>query len=153
MQSRNFSSTGTATIANLATTSYGSIKGLFESGNVTATAPTANTHIDVITQTIQYFTANASVNTTINFRGNSTTTLDSIMSNGNTISAAVLITNGATAYYPNVYQVDGAAITPKWSGGTAPTGGNATATDLYSYSITKTAANTYVMFASQTKFA
>ena len=75
------------------------------------------------------------------------------MAVGQSISVVVLVTNGATAYYPDVYQVYRNAVTPKWQGGTAPTSGNASAIDVYSYSIIKTASATFTVLASQTKFA
>jgi hypothetical protein len=66
-----------------------------------------------------------------------------------------LNTNGATAYYPTAFQVDTVAVTPKWSGGTAPSAGNASAIDAYSFTIIKTAATpTYTVLAGgAVKFA
>jgi hypothetical protein len=64
-----------------------------------------------------------------------------------------LNTNGTTAYYPNVIQVDGSSVTPKWQGGTAPTAGNASSIDAYVFTIIKTASATFTVLASQTKFA
>jgi hypothetical protein len=66
---------------------------------------------------------------------------------------AVLATQGSTAYYLNAYQVDGSAVTPKWQGGSAPTGGNASGIDVYTFTIIKTAAATFTVLASQTQFA
>jgi hypothetical protein len=63
------------------------------------------------------------------------------------------VTNGGTAYYPTAYQIDGNAVTPKWSGGTAPTGGNASAIDIYTFTIIKTGSATFTVLAAQTKFA
>ena len=141
------------TVQNATLTNYGSIRGLFETGNVVASAAGANVQIDTATNVIQYFTSNAANNTTINFRGNATATLNSIMNTGNTITAAVMITNGVTPYYPTVYQVDGAAVTPKWQNGTAPTAGNASSIDIYTYTIVKTGSAAFTVFGSQTKFA
>jgi hypothetical protein len=63
-------------------------------------------------------------------------------------------TNGGTAYYPTAYQIDGSAVTPRWQGGAAPTAGNVSSIDAYSITIVKTAATpTYIVLASQTKFA
>jgi hypothetical protein len=77
-----------------------------------------------------------------------------MMAIGGSITISVLITNGGTAYYANVYQVDGSAVTPKWSGGTAPTAGNVSSVDLYSFNIVKTANATFTVFASgASKFA
>ncbi len=81
------------------------------------------------------------------------TTLSSLLAVGDSITVVWANTNGTTAYWPSTFQVDGSSITPKWQGGTAPTGGNASAIDLYSYTIVKTAATpTYTVFASQTQF-
>lgn len=142
-------------IQNATLNSYGSIRGLFETGNVTATAPGANVQMDLATQTVQYFTSNATTNTTVNFRGNSTASLDSIMNTGNTVSAAIMITNGATPYRPTVYQIDGTAVTSniKWQNGTAPSSGNASSVDIYTITITKTGSAAFTVFGSQTKFA
>jgi hypothetical protein len=141
------------TVQTATLTNYGSVRALFETGNVAASAPGANVQIDVGTNVVQYFTSNAANNFTINFRANSSSTLNSIMNTGNTVSSAVIVTNGGTAYYPTVYQVDGSAVTPKWQGGTAPTGGNASSTDAYVFTIVKTGSATFTVLASQTKFA
>ncbi len=76
-----------------------------------------------------------------------------LMSTGQTVTIAFLVTQGSTAYYENVFQIDGTNVTPKWQGGTAPSAGNASSVDVYTYTITKTASATYTVLASQTKFA
>ena len=125
-----------------------------EVDNIAAIAATGTVAIDCVTSTYWYYTTAASANFTLNFRGNSTTTLASILGTNQSISIVFLNTTGATAYYPTVFQIDGVAVTPKWAGGTAPTAGNASATDVYSFSIIKTAATpTYVVLAGQVKFA
>jgi len=123
-----------------------------ETITVSATAATGTVHLDVVTQADLYYTTNASANFTLNIRGNSTTTLNSILAVGATQTVTFRNTNGTTAYYPTSFTIDGTSVTPKWQGGTAPSAGNASAVDVYSYAITKTAANTYTVFASQTKF-
>ena len=124
-----------------------------ETANVSATAATGTVNFDALTQVVLYYTTNASGNFTVNFRGNSTTTLDSTMSTGQSLSTTFLVTNGSTAYYNSAVTVDGNSVSPKWQGGTAPTTGNASAVDSYTYVIVKTASNTYTILASQTKFA
>jgi hypothetical protein len=62
-------------------------------------------------------------------------------------------TNGSTAYYPNVVQIDGTTVTPKWSGGNAPSSGNASSIDVYAFNIIKTASATFVVLGSQSRFA
>jgi len=125
-----------------------------ERTTVSATAATGTVNFDAVTQGVLYYTSNASANWTLNIRGNSSTTLSSLLAVGDAITVIFLATNGATAYYPTVYQIDGSAVTPKWQGGTAPTAGSASSIDAYSLTIIKTAATpTYTVLASQTKFA
>lgn len=102
---------------------------------------------------VQYITANATANGTVNIRSSSTQTLNALMAVNDSMTIVLAITNGATAYYPTAYQIDGAAVTPKWSGGTAPTGGNASAIDVYTFTIIKTASATFTVLAAQVKFA
>lgn len=125
-----------------------------ERTTVSATAATGTINYDALTQAILYYTTNASANFTLNIRGNSTTTLNSILAVGDSITVVFMNTNGATPYYPTVYQIDGSAVTPKWQGGSAPAAGNASSIDAYTLTIIKTAATpTYTVFGTQTKFA
>jgi hypothetical protein len=126
---------------------------ILETATVSATAATGTINFDVITQSVLYYTTNASGNFTLNFRGDGTTSLNTLMATGESISASFLATNGATAYYNSAVNVDGSAVTPKWQGGTAPTAGNASSIDVYTYVIVKTASATFTVFASITKFA
>lgn len=125
-----------------------------ENWNIVASAATGTINFDVKTASIWYYTSNASANHTVNVRGNSGTTLSSMLNTGDSITVVWANTNGTTAYYPSTFQVDGSSVTPKWQGGTAPTAGNASSIDVYTYTIVKTAATpTYTVFAAQTKFA
>jgi len=125
-----------------------------ERTTVSATAAASTVQFDAVTQGVLYYTSNATGNWTLNIRGNSSTTLSSILAVGDSITVVFLNTNGTTAYYPTVYQVDGNAVTPKWQGGTAPSAGNASSIDAYSLTIIKTAATpTYVVLGSQTRFS
>jgi hypothetical protein len=124
-----------------------------ETTTISATAATGTIAYDALTQVVLYYTTNASGNFTVNFRGNGTTSLDSVMSTGQSLSATFLVTNGATAYYNSAVQVDGSSVTPKWQGGTAPTSGNASSIDSYTYVIIKTGSATFTVLASVTKFA
>lgn len=124
-----------------------------EKVTVSATASTGIIAFDIITQSVLYYTTNASGNWTMNFRGDGSTSLDSIMNTGESMTVAFLSTQGATAYRNTVVQVDGASVTPKWQGGVAPTAGNASGIDIYSYTIVKTASATFTVLASQSQFA
>jgi hypothetical protein len=119
---------------------------------VSATAATGTINYDVITQSVLFYTSNASGNWTLNIRGSSTVSLNSFMTTGQSISIAFLVTQGATAYYNSALQIDGSSVTAQWQGGTAPTSGNASGVDIYTYTIVKTGNATFSEFASQTQF-
>lgn len=141
------------TATNTQTLTNKTLQTASETVTISATAATGTINYDVSTQSVLYYTSNASANWTTNFRGSSGTSLNSLMSTGQSITVAFLVTQGGTAYYNNVVQVDGSAVTPKWQGGTAPSAGNASSVDVYSYTIVKTGNAAFTIFASQTKFA
>ena len=128
------------------------IKGIEEDVNVVASAATGTINFDISTASIWYYTSNASANHTLNFRYSSGTTLSSVLAVGDAITVVWMNTNGTTAYYPNTIQIDGSAVTPKVPA--AISSGNASAIDVYSFTIIKTAATpTYTVLETQTKFA
>lgn len=130
------------------------IQQVLEKITVSATAATGTINYDLLdNSSVTYYTSNASGNWTLNVRGNSTTSLDSIMSTGEVLTIAFFVTNGSTAYYQSATQIDGNAVTPKWQGGTAPTSGNASSIDAYTFSIVKTGSATFTIFANLAKFA
>lgn len=155
--------TGTQTLTNKTVTSPtvtdGTIKdavirGIEEDVNVVASAATGTINLDIDTASVWYYTSNASANHTLNIRYSSGVSLNTALATGDAITVVWMNTNGATAYYPNVIQVDGTTVTPKIQGGTAITSGNASSIDVYSFTIIKTAATpTYVVLESQSKFA
>ena len=156
----DFVAPGTATTFTATQTFNGSsstlgavITDIAETTTISATAATGTIAYDVTTQSVLYYTSNASANWTVNFRGSSGTSLNALLSTGQCITVAFLVTQGATAYYNNVVQVDGSAVTPKYQGGTAWTSGNASSIDIYTYTIVKTGSAAFTVFASQTKFA
>lgn len=128
------------------------IKGFEEDVNVVASAATGTINFDVSTASVWYYTSNASANHTLNFRYSSGATLSSVLAVGDAITLVWLNTNGSTAYYPNVIQIDGTTVTPKVPA--AISAGNASSIDAYSFTIIKTAATpTYTVLETQTKFA
>jgi hypothetical protein len=129
------------------------IKNAAELMTISATAATGTIAFDVTTQSVLYYTTNASGNFTLNFRASSGTSLNTAMATGDSVTVAFLNTNGGTAYYNSAVQVDGSSVTPKWQGGTAPTSGNASSIDIYVYTIVKTGSAAFTIAASQTRFA
>ena len=143
----------TVTINGTSSATALTLPNIAEVDTISATAATGTINFDITTQSVLYYTSNASGNFTVNFRGSSGTSLNTQMSTGQSISATFLVTNGTTAYYNSAVTIDGTSVTPKWQGGSAPTSGNASSTDVYTYVIQKTGSATYVVLASQTKFA
>ena len=146
--------TGTQTLTNKTLTAPITnnpvIKSPEERCTVSATAATGTVAFDTQTQGVLYYTTNASANFTLNF-----TNVNANLAVGDSISCVFLNTNGATAYYPTAFQVDSSSVTPKWVGGTAPSAGNASSIDAYTFTIIKTASTpTYTVLAGgATKFA
>ena len=138
---------GTSSNADLKTSN------IIETATISATAATGTINYDITTQSVLYYTTNASGNFTVNFRGSSGTSLDTLMATGESMSVTFLVTQGATAYYNSAVQVDGSSVTPKWQGGSAPTSGNASSIDSYTYVIIKTGSAAFTVIAAQTKFA
>jgi len=133
-------------------TSTGATLSIQELATTSATAATGTVNYDAVTQAVLYYTTNASANWTLNIRGNSTTTLNSVMTTGQSLTIAFLVTQGTTAYYNNALTIDGTSVTPKYQGGTAYTSGNASGIDAYTYTIIKTASATFTVLAAQTQF-
>jgi len=127
------------------------LKGIEEDINVVASAATGTINFDVDTASIWYYTSNATANHTLNFRYSSSVSLNTALAVGDAITLVWLNTNGATAYYPNVINIDGSAVTPKVPA--AISSGNASAIDAYSFTIIKTASATFTVLETQTKFA
>ena len=119
---------------------------------ISATAATGTINYDVTTQSVLYYTTNASANWTVNVRGNGTTSLNTLMSTGQALTVVFLVTQGATAYYNNAFTIDGSSVTPKYQDGTAWIAGNVSGIDAYSYTIVKTGSAAFTVFAAQTQF-
>jgi hypothetical protein len=145
--------TGTQTFAGTSSALAEILSNAAEVATVEATAATGTINYDVTTQSVRYFTSNASANWTVNFRASSGTSLNTAMTTGQSVTVAFLVTQGATAYYNSVVQVDGTTVTPKYQGGTAYAAGNASSVDVYMYTIVKTGSAAFTVFTSQTKFA
>lgn len=136
------------------TSALGALKtvNINEPATISATASTGTINFDVTTQSVLYYTTNATGNFTLNFRASSGTSLNTLLSTGDSICVSFLCTNGATAYYNSAVQVDGSSVTPKYQGGTAWTSGNASGIDSYNFVIFKTGSAAFTVLTSQTQF-
>ena len=155
----NFSTTVTNSIATKLALAGGTMTGALIVNNTldieevyekvtVQTSTTGTITFDTTAQAVELYTANQTANRTINFSN-----VNANLAIGQSITAAVLMTQGSTAYYLNAYQVDGSSVTPKWSGGSAPTAGNASGIDAYSFTLVKTADATFTVLASVTQYA
>jgi len=136
----------------------------FESVSTSGTALSGSTAAALNASTSSFFlyTANPTAQYTINMTNCPTTT-------GQSVTFAMAVVNGATAYLPlnitvntvqagatsSVLPVNGAtnnSITTWWQGGTAPTAGNASTLDSYTFTVICTGSSTWTVLASQTKF-
>jgi nucleoside-specific outer membrane channel protein Tsx len=135
-------------------------KAIFETATITAAAPAATTNFDVSTQAVQFYTSASANSFIFNLRGDSSTTLESLMSIGQSTTVATLVTCSNSAHYLTAFRIDGNTsgsngytFTARWQGGTPSASGNANSIDIYTVNVIKTAVRTYTILASQTKFA
>ena len=149
----SYTFTGTETFNGTTSSLAAVLANAAETTTVSATAATGTINYDTTTQSVLYYTTNASGNWTLNIRGNSSTSLNTFMATNQSITIAFLVTQGSPAFYQSALTIDGSSVTPKWQGGTAPTSGNASGVDIYTVTVIKTGSATYTAFASQTQFA
>lgn len=145
--------TSLGTLTGLSVAGNTSIQAILEKATVAGTALSGNINFDVSTSAVVYYTADAIGNWGVNFRGNISTALNTVMATGQSLTVALMVKQGASPFYPTSYSIDGNAIVPMWQNGTPASAGNANGVDIYSYTIIKTGSGAYTMFASQTKFA
>lgn len=118
---------------------------------INATGASGTVNVDIKTSQVILYQGNSTANVTLNFRGDGSTTLNNTISNNESVTIAVAVTNNATPFYVTLTQIDGANVTPKWQG-VAPTSGTANAVDFYVYNVIKSNTNTYSVFASKSAF-
>jgi hypothetical protein len=130
------------------------IFGVFENAFITTTFITALNY-DVLTQAVYFQNVNLGSNFTVNFRGDGSNTLNSALATGESVTAALITKQANTTFFnTSVITVDGTStgVTVVYQGGSAPTTGNASSNDVYTYTAIKTAASTYTILAAQTQF-
>ena len=103
---------------------------------------------DLSNQAIVIDTTNATSNFTLNFRGNVTTTLDSIMSANESMTCTYVSTNGAVPYVLTGASIDGNVQTVEYYNNNSPTTGTSNQRDFYTFNIIKTAGNTFLVFGA-----
>ena len=129
------------------------IQQVTERANVSANTLNGVSNFDVLEGAVKFYTNNPTGNWTINVRGSSSNSFDSMTATGDSVTVAYLANNGGTAYYQTAVQIDGVSRTVKYQGGSAPSSGNANSIDIYSLTMIKTASDTWTVLASQTQYA
>jgi hypothetical protein len=157
------SSTGTDTNIGLTLTTKGTGKitlngeskifGVIENVTISTTFVTAFTY-DVLTQAVYFQNVNLGSNFTVNLRGNTSNALNDVLAVGESVTVALITKQAATTYYNTSVLIDGTStnVTTVWQGGSAPTTGNISSTDVYTYTALKTATSTYTVLAAQVQF-
>jgi hypothetical protein len=106
-----------------------------------------------LTDVIKYSTANAAANLIVNFTGNGITTANSLLSNGQSITATYVMTTGAALYYITEVRVDGVAKTVKYAAGATPLP-VAGSKNSYTFTIIKTSTTpTYDVLGTFTRYS
>jgi hypothetical protein len=116
---------------------------------ITAGAANATANLDILTASTFLFTTNSGATWTHNIRGDGSTTLNSIMSTGQKITVTVISAQNNSSYYSANITIDGSAVTEYWQYGSTPSTGGSSGYDMYSWVITKTGSDAYVVIASQ----
>jgi uncharacterized membrane protein len=149
----NVSVAGRGTFIGTPSTLALSTPNIVESLTIVPAAPLNQINYYVTAQTIIYYTVAATTNMVVNITGNDLNSLNSLLSIGQSVSLALLITNGASGFYVNAVRVDGVAQTVKWQAGSVPSAGNTNSTDMYTFAVMKTANATFSIFGAQIKYA
>lgn len=124
-----------------------------DTNTIVATAATGTIDIDLSTSRNYLYTTDATANWTFNFRGTSGISLNTLMSVGQSIQTQIAVKNGVAAFYSSAHTIDGSAVTPLFKLGVPFAAGNVNSTDVYTYTIIKTGAATFTVFAEQNRFA
>lgn len=154
--------TVSGTINGTYNANYLSLTGALETVYINNSGISGTANIIVNSGSTWLYTIPASGVFTVNLTTSGT--INALLSVGQSITASVLATQGATAYTlvtgygvgASPLYVDGYVIPSGslfWQGGAAPTAGNVTGIDAYTFTVIKTSATpTYTVLASQTKF-
>ena len=133
---------------------------IFEDSTISGTAMNGTVNHDVETANAGYYSS-VSGNWTYNIRWNSSTTLDSKMSNGEMICVTYITPVGGSSYYQTGFTIDGSSKTVQWvmnlppvQAGGREAGDDAATTgfDVYSFAINKYSTNNYYILGSHTHF-
>ena len=125
---------------------------VIERADVKADVLNASTHnINLEDNAVHFYTSDATGAWTWNLRGSSTLALNTMMANNQSLTIALITTQGGSPQAVNQVAIDGTNQNVKWLGGTAPAG--TTGLDVYSLTIIKKASADFEVFGSVSNFS
>ena len=142
------SGTPNITVGFSTVTGFDSNALLREKCNVTAGKLSANLTINVDNGMVHLFTVAEDATSVPNIM--STVGINTQMGTGDAITVTLVTTANAAGYVTGI-QVDGAAVTENWIGGSAPSDGGSSGVDIHAFTILKTASETYTVIGNQSK--
>jgi hypothetical protein len=123
---------------------------LTERAVVSATAISASGDCNIDSGLVHYRTANlGGTSNTVNI--SSAVGVNTIMATGDIMNFTVIHAVNSSSAYINNLSIEGANQTESWVGGSAPPNGGSSGVDIYSFTIIKTADNTYTTIGNQSK--
>lgn len=126
-----------------------SLSTAFEDAPLVNTAITGAVNVDAKTSSIIMYEQNCTGNFTFNIRGSSTEPLDTLMGVGQSMTFAIEVPQGSSAFYCTAITIDGLAPDQiKWFAPGAPSFGNPSGIDVYTITVIKTDVATFYVRAS-----
>ena len=142
------SGTPNITVGFSTVTGFDSNALLREKCNVTAGKLSDNLTINLDNGMVHLFTVAEDATSVPNIM--STVGINTQMGTGDAITVTLVTTANAAGYVTGI-QVDGAAVTENWIGGSAPSDGGSSGVDIHAFTIMKTASETYTVIGNQSK--
>ena len=148
-------STGVKVTGITYTTSFSVGPGLLqEKSAVPAAALTGTVNFDIVDDgMVHWHYTNASASWVVNLRGDASATFNSLMDIGKTTVFTLYSASNNASYYMTDFKIDGASITERWNGGSAPSAATGSGTDVYTFNIFKTGDAAYTVYATFSNFA
>lgn len=140
--------TSLGTLSNLNVQGTTSIQQAIEKVTTNTSAQTGTINYDLLDQAILNATANATGNITVNFRGNSTTSLDTVMPSNSSMTCTFINQNGATPYAVSNVTIDGSSTTVYLPTPGTQTEGTPNGKDIYHFNIIKTASSQFTVYVT-----
>jgi hypothetical protein len=125
---------------------------LKEQVNLQALAAGGTVHFNANSQATLYYTLPATGNWTLNLRGSTLDTFNSLLSTGESITLTFLNTNGAIGYKTTALTIDGASVSPKFLAGNLTVSGSSDCIEAWTYTVIKTGSAAYTVLANITRF-